>query len=214
MSEQYPGSVVFDCDDVLTPCGPILRDIFNTMYGTDVQLADIYNSPPEVWGASTADEAQGRVETCMRIHAGEFLVPYPEAVPVVKRLARTHELHVVTGRRDFMEPITRRMIEEFFPGCFKTVEHTNYFAPSDEAHLRRSKGEVCRRLGARVLVDDHFAHAASALDCGLKAILFGNYEWNQLDDLPLGMVRCRDWQDLGELMEEFSMPEAQGVVRG
>lgn len=212
--KEHSQIITVDCDDVLVPCSEKLVQAYNGMYGTQVQLADIYGNSSAVWGAGNSDEAQRRVEACMRINAEEFLLPYPEAVAAINGLARRHELHLITGRRDFLEPITRRTLEEFFPGCFQTIEHTNHFAPTDEAHLRRSKGEVCRRLGAHVLIDDHLDHIKSATDCGVKAILFGDYPWNQSDSLPSGVVRCRDWVEVEEKIEELAMLGVGEAGRG
>ena len=55
-------------------------------------------------------------------------------------------------------------------------------------------------LGADILIDDHIAHAEDVAAAGLKAIVFGDYPWNQKEMLPEGMVRCADWTSVeGEI---------------
>ena len=186
--------IAIDCDDVLVPAGQITIDAYNSTYGTEIGLADLYDSPPEVWGVHEVDEVLKRLDVCLSASSDKFLQPFPEVAASIKRLAAKHELHLVTGRRDFLEPITRSTLDTFFTGCFRTIEHTNHYAPSGEAHLRRSKGEVCRQLGADILIDDHIAHIKSAIDAGVpNAILFGEYPWSKTDTLPAGVTHCRDW---------------------
>lgn len=67
-----------------------------------------------------------------------------------------------------------------------------------DTEVKRTKSEVCRVLGADILVDDHIAHAEDVLSAGLKAIVFGNYPWNQRAILPKGMVRRKDWEGVKE----------------
>jgi hypothetical protein len=93
------------------------------------------------------------------------------------------------------------MLDKYFPGCFTSIEHTNYFHQSKS----RSKGEVCQQIGADVLVDDHIVHGESVLSHGVeRVIVFGNYPWNASDKLVQGMIRCNDWSAVEQEIERMS----------
>ena len=86
------------------------------------------------------------------------------------------------------------MLAEHFPNVFASVEHTNMYASGHAAALKRSKGAVCRMLGADVLVDDHVFHGREVLRHGVEnVVIFGDYPWNISESLEAGMARCASW---------------------
>jgi 5'(3')-deoxyribonucleotidase len=188
--------IAIDCDDVLIPTSLATIDHYNHKYGTNLQPVDFYG-PATIgtWGTNDDDVAIGRVNEYTQSAEGFIkLVPFPEAILAVKALALKHELHLVSGRSGFLESVTNKMVAEYFPNCFKSIEHTNYMSLSTSEHKRRTKGEVCLQLGADLLIDDHIAHSENVIKHGVKrAILFGDYPWNQHDVLLDGIVHCVDW---------------------
>lgn len=193
--------IAIDCDDVLVEVSPHIVEYYNKTHGAAIGLHHMYGPVvPEAWGTDDKDVAINRIHDYLRTDEHAAIQPSQEAIDAVKDLAERHELHLVTGRADFLEPVTRRMLEAYFPGCFQTIEHTNYLNPSTDAALRRTKGEVCRTIGADILIDDHIKHGESALQDVEEVILFGDYPWNQCEALPERMVRCVDW---GTTIEEI-----------
>lgn len=194
--------IAIDCDDVLINTSALIIERYNQKYGTSVTLEDDAYNNESSWQADNNEMAIKRVDTILR---DERLlrdaVPLPGAVDAIKRLASHHDLHIVTGRQTYMEEETYHLMARWFDGCFQSLEMTNYIAAAESSALRRSKGEVCKKLGADILVDDHLGHIQSVLDSGLKeVIIFGNYPWNQVADLQPGTTRCRDWSEvLGEV---------------
>lgn len=65
------------------------------------------------------------------------------------------------------------------------------------------KVDLCRELGASVLIDDSLIYAREVASVGIKALLFdleGTYMWNKSDALPLGVTRVFGWDDVLEQM--------------
>lgn len=182
--------IAVDCDDVLMPTAERIVTAYNRDYGTHLQLEHFYSPATlDTWGTDNDQVAIERVGRFLRSSEFAGLEPYPEAILAIQKFAANHELHLVTGRPDYLEPVTRKTLDQYFPGCFMSVEHTSYY----EGKNKRSKGEVCAKLNADVLVDDHIAHGMSVLESGLQAVIvFGQYAWNQGNILP-GMTRCADW---------------------
>lgn len=196
--------IAFDCDDVLIPTAePIVKN-YNSRFGTHLQLHHLYSHDDlEPWGAATYDEAIGRVFDFLRTEEHALIAPHADTIKAIYDLAKDHELHVVTGRPSFLKIITKDALDTHFPGCFKSIEHTNYITLSTDTEVKRTKSDVCRTLGADILVDDHVAHADDVLSAGLKAIVFGNYPWNRRAVLPEGMVRCEDWTSVKEAIKQY-----------
>jgi len=189
--------IAVDCDDVLVPTARHIIDDYNERFGTQVGFEHFYDMTDatlDIWGAESREEAVERVADFLHSDKHSKITPDSEAVLAIKKLAAEHELHLVSGRVDALKPVTERMLYTYFPDCFQTIEHTNFIAPKDTKLVRRSKGDICRAIGADILIDDHPHHAESALAANVgKVILFGEYAWNRLDIVPQGMVHCKDW---------------------
>jgi len=190
--------LAIDCDDVLVPTAPAIIRYYNERYGTQLGLEHMYRPATiDTWGTDDDDIAIERVNEFLQSEAHAALMPDAAAVESVRALAKEHELHLVTGRASFLEDLTKKMLADYFPGCFKTIEHTNFVVSSRDVAIRRSKGEVCRSIGAHVLIDDHLQHGHSVLDAQLeRVIIFGDYPWNQEKNLAPRMVRCPDWSSV------------------
>lgn len=190
--------IAVDCDDVLVPTAEAIVKDYNSRYATNVELRHMYQPASiDTWGTDSDDEAIKRVNGFLRSEAHAQIKPLPEAVEAIRALSKVHELHLITGRASFLEAVTAQMIDTYFRGCFSSVEHTNYIITSDDkAAVRRTKGEVCRNIGADILIDDHIHHGVSVLEAGLEeVIIFGDYPWSQGQALVDGMVRCGSWEE-------------------
>ncbi|OYW84148.1 hypothetical protein B7Z17_04555 [Candidatus Saccharibacteria bacterium 32-49-10] len=105
--------------------------------------------------------------------------------------------------------MTKRMLDNHFTDCFSSVEHTNFYASASDQIFKRSKGEVCRKIGANILIDDYVLHGESVIsEAALKnVVVFGDYPWNKNDILLPGMVRCFDWQSTIREVERIASGE-------
>lgn len=198
--------IAIDCDDVLIQTAQNMIGDYNHKFATSLQLVDFYEKPTKVtWGTDNYDIAIARVNDYISSDMFAQLVPYSEAIVAIKHLAENHELHLVTGRSDFLEPVTAAMLDKYFPECFQSVEHTNFIILSTSTAPKRTKGEVCVQIGADILIDDHIAHGKSVIAAGVQeVIVFGDYPWNQNDALPTGMVRCVNWDETVREIEEIA----------
>ena len=188
--------IAIDCDDVIVATAEGVIKNYNQQYHTHLGLSDMYTPATlDVWGTDSDDVAIERVNDYIRSDTYAQQIPSKDTVGAINQLAKQHELHLVTGRPDFLEMVTKTMLETYFPGCFQSVEHTNFIVASTSTAKKRTKGEVCAQIGADVLIDDHIIHGESVMEAGLQeVIVFGDYPWNQREQLPAGMVRCADWQ--------------------
>jgi len=189
--------IAIDIDDVLVLSAPEILGNYNRRWGTQLILADWYSDIGPQWGTNDDDEAIRRVNEFVESEEYSELPPVQKAIFALQALSRRYELHILTGRHDVIAGATQGWLQRHFPDIFHSVNFSNLF---DKTKVR-SKGDMCRELGAAYLVDDHLAHCKSAASVGLKAVLFGSYPWNQADELPDGVTRCVDWNAVQEYFD-------------
>src|SRR3546814_2837485 len=73
-----------------------------------------------------------------------------------RRLKKYFELHVVTSRQFAIQAITEEWIDKHFTGVFSQIHFGNHYSTSD---VVRSKAEICKDIGACMLVDDYVRYA-------------------------------------------------------
>lgn len=176
--------IAIDCDDVLLDSTEFIVKKYNDNYDTSVKIENAHLSGNTEWG-SDRDEVHRRIDMIQLSDEYGELKPSTKVMQIIQQLAKDHELHLVTARSEAVMDVTKRMLDTYFAGCFKTIEHVGY---------KRSKGEVCRAIAADVLVDDNVKHLQDAGECGVVNLLwFGDYKWQNYQESPLGVVRSGDW---------------------
>lgn len=187
--------IAVDCDDVLVVTTPFFVDSYNARYGTSVQLAEAHGDT--AWGVERPI-LEERLGELLATDEYRELAPSEETITVLRALAKDHELHVVTARREGEAERTQRMLDTFLPGIFMSLEHVGWHG---------SKGEVCQRIGASVLIDDSPRHLYNALELGLPAegaILFGDYPWVDTTGVHEDIRRCADWRSVKEVIDQLA----------
>ena len=86
----------------------------------------------------------------------------------------------------------RDVFDDLFEGVYFTDDYI-------ESGVAISKGELCARLGATLLIDDNPDFCDSAKECGIETILFGNYGWQK--SRAGNFKLCRSWDELPDLID-------------
>ena len=187
--------IAVDCDDVLVSTSPYFVDTYNNTYGTSATLEYAHSPDPSVWGASD-EVVLERWSGIKRTDGYKGLSPDPDEVKVLRNLAKIHELHLVTARKEEEREFTQTMLDKHLDGVFTSMEFVGW---------EGSKGDICRELRADVLIDDNFRHLVSARDCGVSGLLwFGDYPWQTEDLSDMPIVRCRDWREVEAEIERIA----------
>ena len=197
-------TIAIDCDDVLLPTAQYIVDDYANLYGFRVELQNFYSGRPEHWGVVDNKIAENRVNSYLESDRFGKVEPFLEAVEAVNRLAEKHELFMVTARTNRLASITHDMITRYFPGCFAGVELTNHFGGQEN---RRSKGDICQQIGADIIIDDNIHHIIDSTSKSKTfGLLFGSYEWNQIEEFAVTemMIRCRNWAEVEREVERIA----------
>ena len=104
------------------------------------------------------------------------------AYEALQRLKEDHELAVVTSRQFAIQEATLEWIYRTYPDTFDSVHFGNHWA---KAGMSRKKSEICRQIGADVLIDDNPMYAYDCASAGMQVLLFNwdlAYPWSQQPD--------------------------------
>eukprot|EP00877_Chromochloris_zofingiensis_P012253 jgi/Chrzof1/7281/Cz02g17200.t1 len=116
-------------------------------------------------------------------HFSQGIPVIPGAYDALNRLSRSGcELVVVTSRQHVIQDITLDWIDRHYPNLFEEVYFGNHFAMSG---ISRKKSDICRQIGADVLIDDNPTYAYDCAQHGINVLLYdweGAYPWSKLPD--------------------------------
>jgi 5'(3')-deoxyribonucleotidase len=194
--------IAVDLDDVLASSAQGFVDYSNQRWGTHLTIEDYSEHWGEMWGIDH-DET---VKRAHEIYTAQIVKKFPrfdEAYSVLKKLSKHYALVITASRHRLVEQTTREWLHEHFNGIFKDVHLAGIWdkgMPTEEA-INLTKAELCQRLNAKYLIDDHPKHCFAAAQVGIKALLYGSYRWNRDVSLPKGVVRVKDWKSIEAFFE-------------
>ncbi|KAK8921993.1 hypothetical protein KSP39_PZI020717 [Platanthera zijinensis] len=170
--------VAVDIDEVLGSFLHAMNRFMADRYALDHEVSEYYVYEFfRVWKCSPA-EADVRVHEFYKTPYFRFGVdPIPGAQSVLRNLSAFCDLSIVTSRQNVIRGHTHDWIEKHFPGVFQQIQFGNHFALSGNS---RPKSEICRSLGAQVLIDDNPRYALECAEAGVKVLLFNyrnSYPW-------------------------------------
>jgi len=116
--------------------------------------------------------------------------PYDGAIEAIARIKQKYDLHIITARHPLFKRNTKRWIKKFFPNTFRGIDFVHYKTPIGPMGL---KSEICKRIGARVILDDKMSNALDCAGHGIKVYLFGLHNLHRRENLPDGITWVKDW---------------------
>lgn len=192
--------IAVDVDDVLASFALDFVSFSNTRWGTNLTVDQYDEHWGKMWQVDN-NEVQRRSD---EFHASDTVTGmshHKAAEPVLKRLAESHELIIVTSRRRAIAEATERWLSEKFPSMFSRVIFAGMWDTNASNRHVMTKADIYREIEAEYVIDDQLKHCLAASDNGIKAILYGEYPWNKTDRLPALVTRCHDWLEVGDYFE-------------
>jgi 5'(3')-deoxyribonucleotidase len=193
--------VAIDIDDVLADYSAEFAVSSNRLWGTQLTADDYHEDWMKVWDIEFEEVLErGKALFEDRIH--ERLRHKDGAAEVLTELADDFDLMILTARGDSTKAATL----EWFARHYPMIDHgnitfANLWANPEPDMVHRTKGDIAKGLGVRYIIDDQLKHCVAAAAHGIEALLFGDYTWNQSDQLPQGVTRVKHWQDVRAYFE-------------
>ncbi|KAG0448954.1 hypothetical protein HPP92_002097 [Vanilla planifolia] len=153
-----------------------------------------------IWNCSPT-EAEIRVHQFFKTpYFTSGIDPIPGAHSVLCNLSSFCNLSVVTSRQNVIKDHTCDWIEKYYPGLFKEIHFGNHFA-LDGTSIPKS--EICRSMGAQVLIDDNPRYALECAEAGIRVLLFdyqNSYPWSKTGsaDSHRLVTRVHTWEEVEE----------------
>jgi hypothetical protein len=148
------------------------------------------------------------------------------AKEVLHKYAHAIDFHIVTSRQHFLEDATRAWIDRHYPGLFSSILFGNHYASSG---VKRSKPDMCKQLGALLLIDDSLRYATQCSEAGIRTALFGMHAWNTVSSssssssscssgnggaaaLPENVIRVESWAGVEPLLQDVIASSAAAAA--
>ncbi|XP_022898182.1 uncharacterized protein LOC111411799 isoform X2 [Olea europaea var. sylvestris] len=116
----------------------------------------------------------------------------------LQKLSKFCNLSVVTSRQNAIKEHTVEWIERYYPGLFMEIQFGNHFSLDGQS---RPKSDICKSLGAKVLIDDNPRYAIECAEVGIKVLLFdyeNSYPWSKMESVnrhPL-VTKVHNWEEV------------------
>ncbi|KAL2503318.1 uncharacterized protein Fot_37166 [Forsythia ovata] len=191
--------VAVDVDEVLGNFISALNQFIADRYSLNHSISEyhVYEFF-KIWNCSR-DEADIRVHEFFETsYFKKGIHPIPGALKALQNLSELCNLSVVTSRQNAIKQDTIAWIEKHYPGVFQEIQFGNHFALDGHA---RPKSEICKSLGAKVLIDDNPRYAIECADAGIRVLLFdyeNSYPWCKTESVnqhPL-VTRVNNWEEI------------------
>ncbi len=127
--------------------------------------------------------------------------PDPEAQRATVDLSAVWNIVDVTSRPEAWHDKTSRWLNSHFPhinGPYYSANGHNF-----QESPKKPKVEVCRDLGASVLVDDCPAYLQGCANADIKGVLITR-PWNQDDNEPEGVLRVNNWTEAAKYIKSLN----------
>lgn len=193
--------IAVDIDEVLARGLATYLNYFNSSYGTSFMEEDFTPSKGfwEVLGVAHTDITEVERHYRASHHSKDWLL-VPGAQDAIARLTQDNELVIISNRQSEGHEPTRAWLKRNFGSAFSQVIFTEAERVGDK---KPSKAEICRRIGADVLIEDEVKEVAACVEQGVPVILFDT-RLNQ-DIHGKNVYRVHSWSEALEVMESFAL---------
>ena len=187
--------VCIDADDTTADFFWTFLQYYNARYGTPFTIGDFKTRKFHlVWGCSR-EEAIRRIDDFQHSSYYRRILPLEGSVEGARSLFEAgKKLYVVTSRSDYTRQDTERFYQTYFPGIVSDIIHSAN-KHSGDINSGKTKAEICGDFGAP-LIDDDLVYVQPCAETAFGGVLFGDYPWQNGQELPLRVERGKNWEDI------------------
>lgn len=159
----------------------------------------------KIWNCSR-DEADRRVHEFFKTpYFKNGINPIPGAREALEKLSEMYNLSIVTSRQNAIKEHTIEWIQRYYPGLFEEIHFGNHFALDGQS---RPKSDICKSLGAKVLIDDNPRYAMECAAVGIKVLLFdyeNSYPWCKGEYAPQHplVTKVHNWEEVEQQLASW-----------
>ena len=195
----FPMIIGVDMDSVIAE---IIRpiDLFhNRQYGTNITYDDHESYDLRLYWNCSLEDMYRRIFEFYDSPEFEETKPVAGSQSALGILAEDHELHLITARPYDVEAQSRKWLDKHFPRIFKEIHHTNLISKGGK-ETSVKKSEICRKMGATVMIDDHIDYILDCAESAITSYLFPA-PWNRGKKIVHPRIRqITGWEEAVELI--------------
>jgi 5'(3')-deoxyribonucleotidase len=183
-----------DFDDVVADFNQAFITYHNNYHGTNMRYEDLASHDMSKTYGTDVQTMELRVIDFYYNHH-DTIKPFTDAVAGLLELKKRYRLEVVTARCESLTGITFGWTTHHIPKLFDEIHYANGYA-SKFPERKRSKLEICDKIGAIAFIDDAVSHVNQvAAGLGIHVFL-PNRPWNQAEEIIVGVNRVHTWNEI------------------
>lgn len=189
--------IAVDLDDVLASSLAKFIEFHNKHYKTKLKIDNwdkYYLS--DIIDLSREEELE-RVKHFESSKHFEEIKPIKGADKAIAHLSKKHKLVIITARPKSKEKETKTWLSKHIPEI-KEVKFTHI---THHIH-HKTKLELCKEIGAEMIIEDNLNNAKMCAKAGIKAILF-DYPYNQTKEKNPLITRVKSWDEVLDIIKKL-----------
>ena len=194
---------MLDCDGVTSDFQDAAIKWHNMSYGTKHRREDITQfSLGKLWGCTQAEELR-RLDEFYQTDHFDNILPISGAlrgVDSIRLLGEYYRVMTLTARPENLRIKTNQWFQRHFPNRFEKIILSEAYGGNGGTHA--SKVEICLKERAYGIIEDSSVNAIAAHNVGIRSIVL-DQPWNRRDELPGGVLRAREWEEVPELIAKY-----------
>lgn len=185
-----------DIDEVVVEFFSVYLKLFNERFGKNLVLDDIFKF--EIWKCIDVSK-DDILKLAEDFNNSEkfFEVPLVEGVQEsLNKLNKIFDINFITSRPENIVEKTNFFLNDHFA----EIDFNVYFS-GGIWNNKKSKTQICKELGIKILIEDRRKYALGCAQEGIKVLLFDK-PWNQNCEHK-NMIRVYNWEEILEKIEEM-----------
>jgi uncharacterized HAD superfamily protein len=194
-------TIAIDVDDVLASSAQGFVDFSNKQWGMSLTVEDYKEHWGQMWQVDI-HEYRRRASIVYDSKTVKTFQAHQDAKEVLQALKKRFRLVITTSRVKEIEKETAEWLDYHYNGLFSEIHLGGFYDKITEDSHKPTKAELCQRIGAHYLIDDHPKHCFATAEVGIPSLLFGEYPWSRnLGKLPNGVTRVMNWREVQEYFD-------------
>ena len=187
-------TIAVDIDDTLIPYVPTFFKFYNEAFKTKFEEKDLLNFNFETLLKCTVEQSQKLIMQFHETQVFKKMQIDPSAIHTLVQLSSTNDLWALTARPSHLWEYTNSWITKNLPE-FKGVKFS-YNGTFKEPVAKESKMQLCKSLGAQILIDDSESHSIECAKNGIRVFLIDK-PWNRKIEND-NIIRVKNWKEINE----------------
>ena len=192
--------IAIDLDDVVVRFCPAFCEYANRKWGAEIHPGVYTEDWEKMFGIDVMEWQRRSDEALKDLEFYDGLTIIDGARQKLEMLCKDYDVVAVTSRHVVTKQITQSWLQRHLPGLVNDVHFLGAYEVNDGHSHKKTKDEICLRLGASYLIDDQPKHVLKCAQAGIGAILFGDYSWNRAVEVDDGVRRAANWDEVYDIV--------------